>query len=951
MILIGALISLMDLLTAAASSAVNKKAAGWFQGVRQVSSRENSAELSGLRPTSLHLLITISGDKLTAQYRVTASSGNALIAQALAAESAETGNGMVNNVLGKVSIAEFRDGITGNHLEPNILGFQPPQLQVARGTTTVTITSTPFRLMLNQQYIRVNRPAGPTEGSPESIQVVHSSGVQLLDITGGTLTSTAKGDTDLLRGSSAVTAVLREPGRNWTTGLRSIGGIILPVVGGPLQRLGNIFAYIVLLWSLTKASTDFANAGRDLRSDVAVSRNAVSTIVGATIALSILEFCYSLMFEIFPSDLLGRVVAGPVGLTVAGTVVLWPAACWRISPCWRVTSAKDTGESKHRRLKLSAALVTAPVIYLIILYVPLHLRSIRTALPVLLSTAGIVIVVFLLCNAVLLRSDRNGPAPALVLVSMLALVLASTVAWPVLDLPGFESRVNVIGKWIYLSAGIATVIGLCVMALRVIQILSASHIKYVRSQTVSAGRTAGAPWSAKTAHRVWLAARLVIIGVTLVAIVPALIAQSQVRNLHAYGLLPTDLTFYSATTASLYRALPQFLNWLLLALAVAVLLSISRTADEPAEARLFVNRLFAARHSRIAAPLLVARRIAARRIAARRIAIPLMMLILFSAYSYYYVPWISSNYAWLYLPVTPIVGLMILAWLVLPEKLSRAHPTPPPAWAIRMALQGWRNADFANSQRQQLMSNGDDLRKAVLKNKPPGAYRHTLFSLTIAQNRLADLHDRWQQKAIGHVTEAFDHQGELPDLRTAQWGGAIGTLLGLVPACLLFLTARPVSGWSGYPVLDFFGYTAWILFMWPALGWAIGYFLPFIRGRNGINKALWVYAAVAASLPMNLLWLDGHDWAATLIYYLELFAFLLIVSVILCDLLALKSAGMSAFAWIQVHHWRFVVTWSTAVLAAIGTAAVTFLSTAATDLSNQTTTVVTGQSTQQRTPP
>lgn len=133
------------------------------------------------------------------------------------------------------------------------------------------------------------------------------------------------------------------------------------------------------------------------------------------------------------------------------------------------------------------------------------------------------------------------------------------------------------------------------------------------------------------------------------------------------------------------------------------------------------------------------------------------------------------------------------------------------------------------------------------------------------------------------------------------------------------------------------------MFIWPALGWAVGYFLPFIQGGNGITKALWVYTAVAASLPMNLLWLDGREWSATAIYYLELFAFLLILSVIVCDLMALRSAGLSVLAWIQVHNWRFLVTWSTAVLAAIGTAAATFLSTAATDLGHQASAVITGQ--------
>jgi hypothetical protein len=124
----------------------------------------------------------------------------------------------------------------------------------------------------------------------------------------------------------------------------------------------------------------------------------------------------------------------------------------------------------------------------------------------------------------------------------------------------------------------------------------------------------------------------------------------------------------------------------------------------------------------------------------------------------------------------------------------------------------------------------------------------------------------------------------------------------------------------------------------------MGYFLPFISGRNGINKALWVYLTLVASLPMNLLWLDGHEWKITAIYYLELFAFLVIIGVIIGDLLALSTAGMSPLSWVQVHNWRFLVSWSTAVLAAIGTVAVTFLSTAATDLGQQATTAVIGQS-------
>jgi hypothetical protein len=320
-----------------------------------------------------------------------------------------------------------------------------------------------------------------------------------------------------------------------------------------------------------------------------------------------------------------------------------------------------------------------------------------------------------------------------------------------------------------------------------------------------------------------------------------------------------------------------------------------------------------------------------------------MMLILFSAYTYYYHPWVVSDYTWLYLPVTPLLGLLVLTW-ALPARQATLDHTLEPGEAIRMTLRAWRNADFADSQRQQLLGNADDVRKGLLSTEPSASGYRTFFTLARAQNRLADRRDTWQRTARAHLREAFDHQGEPPDPAAGRRGAIAGALLGLAPAVMLFLKTRPAPGWSGYPVLDFLGFTAWIVLIWPALGWAMGYFLPFIRGRNGTTKALCVYIAVGASLPMNLLWLDGSEWRITAIYYLAAFAFLVLVGVIIGDLIALISAGLSPLAWVQVHNWRFLITWSTAVIAAIGTATATYLSTAATDLGQQTATAVTGQS-------
>ena len=88
-------------------------------------------------------------------------------------------------------------------------------------------------------------------------------------------------------------------------------------------------------------------------------------------------------------------------------------------------------------------------------------------------------------------------------------------------------------------------------------------------------------------------------------------------------------------------------------------------------------------------------------------------------------------------------------------------------------------------------------------------------------------------------------------------------------------------------------------------------------------------------MPISVVWDDSHDWALDMAGYVQLFVFLVVTTVIVCDLRTLKKAGMGPTDWVRVQNWRFIVTWSTALVAAITTAAVAFLSTVATDFTNQ----------------
>jgi hypothetical protein len=967
LILAIALIALLDVLASAVSRAVENNDSSWPWGLREASSGSPPATAPpGLRLASVHLVIAVSGDDLTASYTVTSSSGPALATQAQAAESAGSGDQMVSDLLGRISVAQFKNGFTPGQYESTTLEFMTPQVVVNGGATTVTIDSSPYRLLLGQQYIDV-APASVAAGPPGDVQFTYPSGLALLHPAGASLISVSPADpktgvasTDLRRGNAVVTATLYEAGTNWTTGLRSVGGMNLPLGGAMLQRLASLVTYLALLWSLTRICGKLSPLRSDVRSVAAASTNAVSVIVGALIALSVLSFAYQLMFEMTSNNLVGPLLAGPTALSVAGTLVLWPVLCWRVT----ATGGQSAGENQDAAQDQSAGanqgsgkrswpgqapLLLVAVAYLVLLNFWPGRSNQVTWWPIALALPATVIVVYLLGILLLGRGNLTPRVRSVVLASLLAVVLAATLGWPVLVFTGFyEGKtldVNLIGKWIYLAAAIVAVSGLCVLTARVIRVLAASHIEHLEPLPDRPGRRR-VPRTLEQRRRMWgwtwLLGGAAVLAVMLAATIPSLIHQSQVRDPHAEGLVPNFLTSY-VSAANLFRALPQLLNWLFLALAIAVLLSISRAARAQAAAP-------------IAPPLPGAEEAEARHVttdhyqlAARRLAIPVMMLILFSAYSFFYHPWIVSDYTWLYLPVTQLLGLLILTW-VLPAGQATAPQTLEPGRAIRLTLRAWRNADFADSQRQQLMGNADDLRKEVLGTGSPDAGDQAFFRLAGAQSRLAERRDNWQRSARAHLREAFDHHGEPPDPAAGRRGALVGVLVGLAPAVMLFLKTRPALGWSGYPVLDFLGFTAWLVLIWPALGWAMGYFLPFIRGRNGINKALCVYIAVGASLPMNLLWLDGSEWKITAIYYLAGFAFLLIIGVVLSDLMALVSAGLSPLAWVQVHNWRFLVTYSTAVIAAIGTATAAFLSTAATDLGQQTVTSVTGQSATGSTP-
>jgi hypothetical protein len=820
--------------------------------------------------------ITIDGDFLTATYTLTAPAQNAAAAAALIAVKGDAGGELVSHVLGWISVGEFRYGPTGSHYSLVPLTFQRPQLDISAGVPRLKVTSDPFRLFLQSEHIRIYEPAKVITGGRDLIHV-NATDVRVLAVSGATLTGSTESEADLSRDGGRINMALSlgtSTGQRWLSGLRRIGGMTVPVVDGLFSQLAGLFFYIVLLWALVSIRKHLP--GNRL---VVVAQNAVFTVVVALAAIAFLTFAVELGRALFhgPNDQSGAAAAGPVGLLVAGAALVWPVACCRIAPVrWPAPDPPDTTWPDTPRGMLwnglyepggpQCAVLGLGVHAVILCVYWFWLSAVAhidpfTNLPAVAVTAAIAILVPLLVSRLF---GMSGLVPWLVSAGMLGVVLAATIVWPLLYYPGWYQSwpallVNGLGKWTYLTVAVLAAAGLCVMTFQVV--------------TAKAGKAR----KARLRQWTWTIAIAAVIGV---AVLRDTFANSVVADSHARGVTAMDLF-------GLFTNQVQLLDWLALALAVVVAMSLPATPG--------------------------------MRPLARRIAIPIGLMLLY---------W---NDTWLYVPVTFTIGLIMLSRLALPKSLAtKPSHLRTPEQAIKDSLAAWRRAEFATEQRTALAASSAEALRDHLINNDKDKDRYDSESLANAQNELAEERDNSRGTARTRAAEAFDHRGNPPNRQDGAAGALIGTALGIIPTTITLLTTDPSHDTSAYPVLDFFGSTVWTLLFWTGLGWFVGYFLPLIRGRHGSEKALWLLiTAIGATLPIDMIWNDSSDWLQTLIGNLELSIFLLLVAVYLCDIRVVQAAKRPVADWIPVQNWRIVITWSTAILAAVVTAAVTSLATAA----------------------
>ena len=882
LILTVAVIGAVDWLGAAASSRVGIPNRHWWG----LSQRSPWADAAAHHMTFLSrgLTITVDGDELTAAYTVTAPAGSLAASAAESDTDSNAGNDLVDNALGDVQVGEFNYGFTGHQLEMQYLTFMPPKLQMSRDThkhlmMKIEVDSYPFRLYRHRQQITILSPNASQVRGPLTLIDVRAPSAQTTNAVGMNIQGIANGTISAriqqatARDSKSASFIVSE-------------GDMSPSWFGGLRAIGGITIPIADRF-LGRINSIFAYCillwavwrarraypGSPL-ADIAL--RMVQVIVAASVAVAVLGLAYDISSKVIgnsPDD--DYLVAGPLALLVGGTAVVWPVLCWR-------AGVTDSGNTR-----LSAAppgsitrrpwwRVAVPVVGLLIIVALYWGRLDRLGVSVLTSIPILVGTALAAVGVPLLvrcALGRNGVLTWVTSAGLLGAVFAAATGWPLLNYSGFYA--NGSGPLYINLWGKWTYVTLAVI--------------FAGGLSLLWGRTA---WAAARHHKqaprkVAAAVVTATAAVVIVAIVPDAVSESGVATPHASGLFPPDIF-------GLFYASDQLLFWLLLVLPMVMIMRLPSPVPWPV---------------------------------ARDLALPMALVLLY---------WFD---AWLYIPVTVIAGIFLIRYLMMPSEL--AHVTPragdPRTWA-KNAAAGWRRAEFIAGQQQAIAtSSAEKLRDSIISGTA-GEFQSQLNRLADAQDDLTAKRDTFRLNARSAKIRAFSHIGAPPDLAGAAAGAIIGAVVGVIPILVITLTTDPSAPGGNYPVLGFFGGTSWNLLTWAGLGWFIGYFLPLLRGSSGAGKAMWVFiTGAAATLPISLIWNDTQEWITTMVSDLELLVFLVVVTVVVCDLRLLIQAGLRPVDWVRVQNWRFVATWSAALIAAVGTIVITFATTTVTDLTQQLT--------------
>lgn len=174
---------------------------------------------------------------------------------------------------------------------------------------------------------------------------------------------------------------------------------------------------------------------------------------------------------------------------------------------------------------------------------------------------------------------------------------------------------------------------------------------------------------------------------------------------------------------------------------------------------------------------------------------------------------------------------------------------------------------------------------------------------------------------------AFGMLGQPNPAERLKWGALVGVLAGLPwTAITLYGVATTLPGDDPFPVLASLTAVVPLVLRWTAYGVLFAYFLPLLRGRTGLAKALCLFIAIAVPSIVEIIPAGHGDqgWQNVILIIVQTFSFAMTVG-LLADWTVLRANGFAGSRIADVHNLGAVAAWASSIAISAGTALATAL--------------------------
>jgi len=283
----------------------------------------------------------------------------------------------------------------------------------------------------------------------------------------------------------------------------------------------------------------------------------------------------------------------------------------------------------------------------------------------------------------------------------------------------------------------------------------------------------------------------------------------------------------------------------------------------------------------------------------------------------------SSTSIWFYFPIPLIVGFVMLRWFL--------FAAPAHASVAEKLAADWKDLFKSALNLQHAEQLASDVKKGLKDKVAKGeiAWLDYQQKLSPFQNDVESQREALTRDGCQVEKFLFSYSPT-----KSSWKSGINAALYSAVFALpwILFSIRDLlnqTGWESYLLLYFLGSAAMIAARWTLYGFFFGYFYAWLRGHNGLEKALCLWIAVVTPSVLAAVLsspLDSASFAPLLFWTLQVFLHCMLLGFVVGELQPLWAADLSWRQMLDFHKFSGLSAWGSSFLLALGAAITTAVS-------------------------